>query len=241
MFRPHPVTWNSGSVRNFWDFYSSHKDSEDSYFSKHGGGYVIDHIKKRISLNGTEVLDYGSGPGYMLDHFEKRNIRIGYSALDFSAETIRALQDTRRDHPLFREAYVNDEIERAADSRFDVVLGCEVIEHLASDELGSMMNLCRRKLRPGGYLILTTPNDENLAAAACICPECGCIFHRWQHVRSWTRETLRRFLVEQGFCNVEVLRTWFAGRLARTCYRVRGIMTRNYQDSSLLAIARTPL
>lgn len=40
---------------------------------------------------------------------------------------------------------------------FDVVLFCEVIEHLASDPLKALLEI-KRILKPNGYLVLTTPN-----------------------------------------------------------------------------------
>jgi hypothetical protein len=32
-----------------------------------------------------------------------------------------------------------------------------------------------------------------------MCPECGCKFHRWQHLRSWTAESLRKKVEQYGF------------------------------------------
>src|SRR6266513_478752 len=240
MFRPHPVVWNPESVKNFWDFYSNHKDSEDLYFSKRFGGYVVDQIKKRISLNGLNVLDYGSGPGFMLKHYEQRRLRINYFALDFSAGTIRALRETLKGHPLFNEAFTGHEIQRVSDLKFDMIVSCEVIEHLGDDELPDIMNLCRSKLLPGGHLVLTTPNNEYLGASACICPECGCIFHVSQHVRVWSRDTLKRFLTDQGFRDIDVFRTWFGNRLVKIYYQLRGVIWKDYRNSSLFCVARIP-
>jgi SAM-dependent methyltransferase len=49
------------------------------------------------------------------------------------------------------------------DARFDTVLCCELLEHLFSDPMHMMAEL-NRILKPGGYLVLTTPNITNLRA-----------------------------------------------------------------------------
>jgi glycosyltransferase involved in cell wall biosynthesis/SAM-dependent methyltransferase len=47
------------------------------------------------------------------------------------------------------------------DERFDVVLFCEIIEHLLSDPVHPLLEI-RRVLKPNGTLILTTPNVARL-------------------------------------------------------------------------------
>ncbi|MEX2099853.1 MAG: class I SAM-dependent methyltransferase [Acidimicrobiia bacterium] len=57
------------------------------------------------------------------------------------------------------------DIERAAmpyeDDVFDLVVFCEVLEHLTEDPLAALVEI-RRVLRPGGVLVLTTPNVARL-------------------------------------------------------------------------------
>ncbi|WEN14944.1 class I SAM-dependent methyltransferase [Rhodanobacter sp. AS-Z3] len=62
-------------------------------------------------------------------------------------------------------AYFNANLELHTlpfeDDTFDVVLFCEVLEHLTNDPLHAMMEL-KRILKPGGQLVLTTPNAARL-------------------------------------------------------------------------------
>jgi SAM-dependent methyltransferase len=53
------------------------------------------------------------------------------------------------------------------DESFDTVLCCELIEHLFEDPM-HMMSEINRILRPGGYLVLTTPNLGSLRAVSAI-------------------------------------------------------------------------
>ena len=52
-----------------------------------------------------------------------------------------------------------------ADASLDVVLFCEVIEHLLNDPLRALAEI-KRTLRPDGHLILTTPNVARLENVA---------------------------------------------------------------------------
>jgi len=54
-----------------------------------------------------------------------------------------------------------------ADSSFDTVLCCELIEHLFEDPM-HMMSEINRILKPGGHLVLTTPNLGSLRAISAV-------------------------------------------------------------------------
>jgi len=53
------------------------------------------------------------------------------------------------------------------DASFDTVLCCELIEHLPSDPM-HMMSEINRILKPGGHLVLTTPNIGSLRSVSAI-------------------------------------------------------------------------
>jgi SAM-dependent methyltransferase len=54
-----------------------------------------------------------------------------------------------------------------ADEYFDTVLCCELLEHLPGDPM-HMMSEINRILKPGGHLVLTTPNIVSMRAIAAI-------------------------------------------------------------------------
>jgi len=47
-------------------------------------------------------------------------------------------------------------------------------------------------------VVITTPNNEDLELSQCYCPISNTLFHRWQHVRSFTEETLAALLAKHG-------------------------------------------
>lgn len=83
-----------------------------------------------------------------------------------------------------------------ADESFDVVLACDVLEHLA-DDLTAVREV-RRVLRPGGHLVLTVPADPALWSAHDVA---------LQHHRRYTRETLGDVLARGGL-QLEELASW---------------------------------
>ena len=87
-----------------------------------------------------------------------------------------------------------------ADTAFIV----EVVEHMDDAALGAAFAEIYRALKPGGHVVITTPNDENLEANRVLCPECFAIFHVMQHVRSWKTRSLSAFTESQGFETVSV-------------------------------------
>lgn len=90
------------------------------------------------------------------------------------------------------------------DQSFDIVLYCEVIEHLLSDPVHSLSEIWRL-LKPGGMLILTTPNVARLenisrliAGANLYDPYSG-YGPYGRHNREYTRHELWRLLSYVGF------------------------------------------
>lgn len=65
----------------------------------------------------------------------------------------------------FEHFNVEDASFPFAPASFDVVLLCEVIEHLQSDPVKVLREI-KRVLKPGGHLILTTPNVSRLENVA---------------------------------------------------------------------------
>jgi glycosyltransferase involved in cell wall biosynthesis/SAM-dependent methyltransferase len=94
---------------------------------------------------------------------------------------------------------------------FDTVLCCELIEHLREDPM-HMMQEINRILKPGGHLVLTTPNIGSLRAIAAILqgyhpgffpayirpPEPGKESEA-RHNREYTPREIERLLSDAGF------------------------------------------
>jgi SAM-dependent methyltransferase len=108
----------------------------------------------------------------------------------------------------YEVVYHNINIETEAlpfdDGAFDLVLYCEVIEHMTDDPLRSLLNL-KRVLKHEGHIVLTTPNVarlENVArllAGANLYDPYSAHGPYGRHNREYTRHELHHLLRYCGF------------------------------------------
>lgn len=200
MSSEHKIVWDDQTVSRLWNYYSRTPPYSEIYFSKVFGDRILN--KSRVST-GKEIsiLDFGCGPGFIWEHIQKLGITSwDYTGLDFSPDSAEKLRAKASGHPRFKGAIHASQLPTSLPANhFDVVFLFEVVEHLNDAYLEGTLKEVHRVLKPGGQVIITTPNEEDLSVATKFCPECNAIFHEWQHVRSWSASTLSNYLHSRGF------------------------------------------
>ena len=144
--------------------------------------------------SGISLLEVGAGNRGLAERMRDYWSEFKYQSCDI---------DVTYDHDYFSV----DEIEGS----YDVICAFELIEHLALEEAANMLSKLREHLKPGGRLVLTTPN----------------IFYPPAFMRDATHVT--------PFCYDEL-----GGLLTITGYRVLSIY-RLYHDSLLKKFLRRVL
>ncbi len=195
MSETHDVVWTPEKIAATWDFFSESLAGSDLYFSSHAGRWIVKRADRELHLRGKRILDFGCGRGDLLAHLFSRGIAA--EGLEFSEESARTTSERFAGQPLFQGIAAGpSELE---DGSFDVILLVEVIEHLLDDQIPQALAEVHRLLAPGGRVVVTCPNGESLAGDSVRCPDCGAVFHRWQHVRSLDPASISALFERNGF------------------------------------------
>ena len=145
------------------DYFLSDNDGFREYFAGLDNNI---HPKFQLALRygnpskGDRVLDIGCGRGELIYYCAKRGAKalgIDYSkdAIDIAKETIKMLpEDLRR----LAGAEVGDPVTYDFKEEYDVVFMIEIAEHMYDWQLKEAFRKINRILKPGGRLVIATPN-----------------------------------------------------------------------------------
>ncbi len=186
------------------------------------------------------VLDFGAGSGTMAALLAEMPAIASVTAADLAPVDGGAVQPRVR----WLQADLNEALPLPAHS-FDLVVAVEIIEHLENPR--AVAREWRRLLRPGGMLVMSTPNVE------CIRSLLALVFRGhflpftepWYpaHITALTAADVQRVLTEAGFTGIEVGYTDH-GRIptiATTWQQVSlGLLRGRRFSDNLVAVARAP-
>jgi hypothetical protein len=185
------LIWTPELITSFWNGLSQTRLLELA-FSKLAGPYLFMLVRPYLSES-RRHLDFGAGDGDFVRLLVDRGVPT--AALEPSPARQAVIANRLGGASRFLGCIGSD----YQGSPFDVIFMFEVIEHIPDDNLADTFALIQLLLAPNGCLIITTPNNEDLELASAVDPRGQVLFHRWQHVRSLTRESLSQILERFGF------------------------------------------
>ena len=154
-----------------------------------------------------KLLDVGCGGGRFLNRMKKRGWQV--EGVDFDAQ---AIEKATAHYGI--KAHVGDLTQCALPpNSFDAITMSQTIEHL-HDPNATLIE-CLRILKPGGLLVMTTPNVKSIGAG-----EFGAFWRGWEaprHLHLFSVESLRLLTQRAGFEVIDA-RTYSAG--SAVVYRV---------------------
>ena len=141
----------------------------------------------------ARVLDVGCGRAEWLSLLRAEHITA--AGVDANADFARAARSAGLD---VVQADAVDHLRGRPEASLDLVTAFHLVEHLDIETLLGLFAAARHVLRPGGVLLLETPNPTNLTMGACN-------FYLDPTHRSPLPPALTVFLVEaSGFVDVEI-------------------------------------
>jgi SAM-dependent methyltransferase len=153
-------------------------------------GYLPD-VRRLVGAGG--VVDLGCGRGEWLTLL--RDAGVPSSGVDANPRFVAAGRAQGLDIELGDAVR---HLQALPPDSVDMVTAFHVIEHLGTEELLALLDAARSVLRPGGCVLLETPNPANLVMAACD-------FYNDPTHRSPLPSALTQYLVStQGFGDIEV-------------------------------------
>jgi ubiquinone/menaquinone biosynthesis C-methylase UbiE len=158
--------------------------------------FLFEHVRP-----GMTVLDVGAGEGAFAAALAELGARP--ICVDVADEPLRRLR-ARFPGLEARRGQAGEELP-VADREVDAVWAGEVIEHVV--DTGAFATELRRVLKPGGPLLLTTPDHPRRLLLKFALRPRAFEDHVWpyaDHLRFFTRRTLRMVLEDAGFDDVRI-------------------------------------
>lgn len=211
------MNWTDEKIKGFWDYEAQFPEY---YFTFNYGNKVIQYLSAYLK-NVNNCLDYGSGPGYLLPYLFEKKIEV--STVEFSSNGLSLLNKKFKNEVFFKGAFQSNELVLQS-KKFDLIFCVELIEHLNDNNLINVFEDLKILSNSNGIIILTTPNEELLSSGMIHCPECNTVFHRWQHVRSWSKLSLSDFLIKNGFEIIDIHATDFSNNILPPKTRIRKLL-----------------
>lgn len=173
-------------------------DYTSYYEEKYRSGEEIAKESKRLALayvpreGALDILDLGCGTGMNSQYMSELGHNV--QGIDVAAEAIRKYNERGF------QGQVMD-VEKGLsfeDESFDLVFSTEVIEHLVQHDV--MLQEAYRVLRPGGRLVLSTPNSAFWVyrLASLVGKPVSELQHP-MHLRFFSQSSLRKVMEETGF------------------------------------------
>lgn len=151
----------------------------------------------------SSILDLGCGQGNFLKYLDSQ----GYSnitGVDISPEQISLAMAAVLDAQIYEMDMID--FLNGKSSSYDCITALDVIEHLEKEQVLHFLDAVYNALKPGGRLILQTPNAASPWATSLI-------FGDFSHGCSFTPSSLKQLLTLTGFKDI---RSQEAGPIPRS-------------------------
>jgi SAM-dependent methyltransferase len=181
------------TIEPFDSFWEAPDDIEKGYRSF--GLFYRDNYRRLFPADKqANILCVSCGPGYGV----KLLTELGYANVLGIDSFDEKIAFATAKHLNCRKAYAFDFLEDAPDDGYDLIWVEQELNHLTRIEILEFLDLCRRKLRAGGRLLVFALNGANPITGA------EALAQNFDHFNTFTEYTLRQVLLHSGFAQVMV-------------------------------------
>jgi len=192
-------------------------DSLNQWYCQYSNGqkkrlsFDLDHLQHHVPI-GSKILEIGSIPLILTTAMNQLGYKI--QGVDISPERFQTAINVNKLDVLKHD--IETEILNFESNNFDVVIFNEIFEHLRINPIHTM-NEMLRVLKPGGILMLSTPNFMSLRNIKLLIQHNKCRadiyteYFRLQeighmgHVRLYTTAEVSIFLQKIGFETTKII------------------------------------
>lgn len=152
----------------------------------------LENIK--LTTPNAQALDLGCGRGEWLELLGELNISASGIDLDEGM-----LSDCRKLGLAVEQGNALTLLSQQADQSLSLISGFHLAEHLSNADLQTLIKEAHRVLRPGGLLILETPNTENITVATIN------FYFDPSHLRPIPAKLLQFITLHAGFARSKII------------------------------------
>lgn len=142
---------------------------------------IIYHLSKKY-IKGN-CLDIGAGTGSFVEFLRNKGFEASGIDIEPPSNAVDVVQ--------------MDAEQMSYENMFDTIFMNDFIEHVESTKI--ILEKAFKALKRRGHLILITPDTEILENNNVCCPQCGKVFHRNYHKRSFDMSSITLELRRSGF------------------------------------------
>ena len=164
----------------FMDFYTEYYETISTEELSNREIKRIDYTLNLIPDDCKSLLEVGCGDGRILNQI-KNNYKTIYG-VDISKEGLKKVEVPTKLADVSQLPF--------QDNSFDIVLCCEVLEHIPYETYQKSLEELERVAKK--YILISVPNNENLKLKRVTCPICGCSFNPYRHLRKYNLKELNR-------------------------------------------------
>jgi 2-polyprenyl-6-hydroxyphenyl methylase/3-demethylubiquinone-9 3-methyltransferase len=165
------ANWDESELHKFDDLARKWWDTNSEFKPLHAINPLrVGYIEDRVDLKEKRVLDVGCGGGILSESLAAAGANV--TAIDMAPRALQVAKlhlhesNLHVDYQLTSIENFHQQTEQDNAEKFDVITCLEMLEHVPDPH--SIISTCRKLLKPGGHLFLSTINRNPKAYALAV-------------------------------------------------------------------------